>query len=541
MLSPDVMKVLPENAPYEIRKMVATGKSSLEPRELITAAYYLMFDEAEDIRALARETLLKIPDEVLQLILASIYTLPQLLDFYGQEKKDNQHFLQLVVKNRRVYDRTLCRICKECQDAAVLDLLVERADAIRRSPVLFQLLSQHALLSSKQKDQIFMGRFTYEELPETTRKSLKKDAPPAIKSAIARGTYPMPPPDMVAALIYLMYDADRKISNPAIKTLRNTPVSILTGVAEKLQQPRLINILARELIALIHDKDDEPHELSGLNLCLEKLCVNKSTPDETLTYLGSETKSEYLLDIIGNSLTRIQENPEIYQGLLLNRLIANAILLKIRDFSPELLEVYETHQKAWRKDVAQIKPIIWEQEAYAPIIEDMPFEEFEKLAEDIDFESSLVDDLENKMAPEEAGELRVKIVKMNMVQRRLLALKGNYEARSILFKMYNKAIQEFVLKNPKITPEEVERFAYDKMVDDSIVRTIAQTERWTKMYSVKLALLHNPKTPVHFAYKNMETLKTKDLLSLSKSKDVSGMVGSMAKRIYRLRTSGDTD
>jgi hypothetical protein len=125
--------------------------------------------------------------------------------------------------------------------------------------------------------------------------------------------------------------------------------------------------------------------------------------------------------------------------------------------------------------------------------------------------------------------------KLSFGEKRLLALRGGKEVRSLLLKDPNKEIAFAVLENPKITETEVEVVAKSRSTPEEVIRKITKKREWMKNYAIVLAIVSNPKTPPGNAVSLVSELKTKDLSVLEKSKNVSEAVRVTAKRLLQAR------
>ncbi len=128
-----------------------------------------------------------------------------------------------------------------------------------------------------------------------------------------------------------------------------------------------------------------------------------------------------------------------------------------------------------------------------------------------------------------------KMQKLSFGEKRLLALRGGKEVRSLLLKDPNKEIAFAVLENPKITETEVEVVAKSRSTPEEVIRKITKKREWMKSYAIVLAIVSNPKTPPGNAVSLISELKTKDLSVLEKSKNVSEAVRVTAKRLLQAR------
>ncbi|MBA3070768.1 MAG: hypothetical protein FP829_01105 [Nitrospirae bacterium] len=134
-----------------------------------------------------------------------------------------------------------------------------------------------------------------------------------------------------------------------------------------------------------------------------------------------------------------------------------------------------------------------------------------------------------------AQTLLQKVQNLTVAEKRLLAMRGGREARSILIKDTNKQIVMAVLDNPKIKEAEVEMFARSRSIPDEALRAITRTKEWMKNYGVLLAVVSNPKTPAGVAVPLLYGLKTKDLASLGKNRNIAEVIRTTAKKIVQVR------
>lgn len=111
------------------------------------------------------------------------------------------------------------------------------------------------------------------------------------------------------------------------------------------------------------------------------------------------------------------------------------------------------------------------------------------------------------------------------------ALTGDKEWRSLLIKDSNKLVSSAVIKNPRITDAEVLAISKSKVQNDEVIRAICANREWVKIYPVKKALVENCKTPLPLALRFMTVLTEKDLAYLAKSKNVSSIISTQARKL----------
>ena len=131
--------------------------------------------------------------------------------------------------------------------------------------------------------------------------------------------------------------------------------------------------------------------------------------------------------------------------------------------------------------------------------------------------------------PEKALWLRIRT--MTVAEKVKLALRGNKDARGILLRDTNRILPRLVLQNPRITEEEILTLAKDRNVDEEILRLIADSREWTKVYAVRSALVEDARTPAGKALNLLPTLGEREISRLAKSKQVPNVISVQARRI----------
>jgi hypothetical protein len=126
-----------------------------------------------------------------------------------------------------------------------------------------------------------------------------------------------------------------------------------------------------------------------------------------------------------------------------------------------------------------------------------------------------------------------KINHLDVKGRIQLALKGNKEERSLLIRDGTKVVALAVLEAPKLSDGEVEKFASQKNVLESVLRQIPLKRRFMKNYKVVRNLVANPRTPLDLGLGLMKHLLMADLKNISGNKDVSETVRKLAMKMYK--------
>jgi hypothetical protein len=128
-----------------------------------------------------------------------------------------------------------------------------------------------------------------------------------------------------------------------------------------------------------------------------------------------------------------------------------------------------------------------------------------------------------------------RISKLDIKSRIALAMRGSKEDRSILVRDSTKLVALAVLDSPKVSESEVEKFAQQKNVLDSVLRTIPMKRKFAKNYIILRNVVYNPRTPLDASLPLVKSLLIHDLKNLAENKDVSETIRKMAMRLYRQR------
>jgi len=140
--------------------------------------------------------------------------------------------------------------------------------------------------------------------------------------------------------------------------------------------------------------------------------------------------------------------------------------------------------------------------------------------------------------PSERVSMINRIMKMGVKDRVKLGMKGDREARNVLIRDPNRLVSTAVVTNPRITEQEIETIASMRSISEDILRTIASNRQWSRSYSVMHSLAKNPRTPIGNVMTIMTRLQLRDLVALTKNRNVSDAVRRNAIRLYSARTGG---
>ncbi len=131
--------------------------------------------------------------------------------------------------------------------------------------------------------------------------------------------------------------------------------------------------------------------------------------------------------------------------------------------------------------------------------------------------------------------LAKKVNNMDLSEKVRLAMTGDKEARGLLIRSSNKLILTNLIQNPRITDAEILRLAKAKDLPLEILNMISKKKEWMKKYSLKLALVQNPRTPIPLGLKLLRSIRDGDVRKLARSKDVSSHIANAARKILMSR------
>ncbi|MDO9309552.1 MAG: hypothetical protein Q7V04_10850 [Deltaproteobacteria bacterium] len=160
---------------------------------------------------------------------------------------------------------------------------------------------------------------------------------------------------------------------------------------------------------------------------------------------------------------------------------------------------------------------------------DIPLED-ESSAADEDMNENAGEDTDEEVGEEFLSKFKIAQM-MGIGEKIKMALSGDKEWRSILVKDSNKLVSGSVIKNPRITESEILKLIKSGIQNDEIMRLICANKEWIKSYQIRKSLIENNRTPVQNAIRYLATMGEKDLAGFAKSKNVTSVISTMAKRL----------
>lgn len=151
-------------------------------------------------------------------------------------------------------------------------------------------------------------------------------------------------------------------------------------------------------------------------------------------------------------------------------------------------------------------------------------------AGDDEGEENFAEELEDEVDEEFKSTYQL-AMDMGVSEKIKMALTGDKEWRMLLVKDKNKLVSGSVIKNPRITEGEVLIITKCQLNNDDILREICNNKDWTKNYQIRKSLVENSKAPIQHTLRFLSGLTVKDLGLLAKSKNVSSVISTQARRL----------
>lgn len=382
-------------------------------------------------------------------------------------------------------------------------------------------------------------------------------APQPARLAAARGMLPLQQSDLLEVLVALAGSDDQQIAAAASETLQaETSDNLLLAAKAPDTSPNVLAYLATHSGAA-----NDVHEAAILN---------NQTPDDAIARLAEATSNGSLLELIAINQQRLVRFPQIIDAILANparsgeaerraaetrkeffekergaRQIADELRARGQTAAAEFFESADLTTATGELNFDDAWLIAQHIEVSDADIDEswLPAERFEELVTETAEESAanvqrVIENerLEGNVVSAERVSLIRRIMFMNVKDRMKLAMKGDREARGILIRDSNKIVCSAVVKNPRITEQEVENIASMRTVADEVLRLIAMNRSWARQYPIIHNLARNPRTPIPTVMTILLRIRTKDLDALSQNRNVSETVRRQAYRLAQARS-----
>ena len=337
-------------------------------------------------------------------------------------------------------------------------------------------------------------------------------APRALRLFAAQGLLPVSREELIRVVLILAADGDAEIAEAARATLAT--------------------FTSENFIQVLRLPDIEPIEIDLLCRCAQgeevwvAVVQHAKTANETLRWLARQAPAT-VQDVLITNQVRVLACLELLEDLRANPQVSQDVLRRAREFEEEFLE----------------KAIVWaaaEGTAFevpaGPSIEDV-LSELRALGMRLpggEVEPQRATEPE-AAAPPEIHDAFARIALMNTAQRVMQALKGTREERLILVRDRSPLVVRAVMLSPKLNEMEIEQIAGMRSTSEEALRMIGSKGRWLRRYTVLRNLSFNPKTPAGIALQLLRRLSQRDLMLMSRDRNVTDTVRKVARDILEHR------
>lgn len=385
-------------------------------------------------------------------------------------------------------------------------------------------------------------------IPDNLRGMVDPAAPKPLRLAAARGALPATGEALVGMLYALACGEDADVRAAAVDTLKTMP-----GLANAISQRTHPKVL--ELVATTRpDRDLD-----------EKIMLVRAANDRTATLIAARADAK-LCEIVCENHERLLLTPAVIVALHQNPACADVALeraisfLRMQQSLPELPASRPAPgapkvERPVKPAPAPVAPPVFDLEAEieaaltgkpSPHKQKLQMFDLDRIGvggldgfsfdftDEDEFGADLLDENADQSAdPDTAANLAKRIAAMTTGKKLKLAYLGNKSCRDILIRDRNKLVAVAVVKSGRLSDGEVLTHAGNRNLPEEALREIATNREWTRKYPVKVALVNNPKCPPSVSISLVPYLQAKDLASLSRNRNVSSVVFSLAGKLSK--------
>jgi twinkle protein len=137
---------------------------------------------------------------------------------------------------------------------------------------------------------------------------------------------------------------------------------------------------------------------------------------------------------------------------------------------------------------------------------------------------------ERKTEDLESLPLRRRMSRMSMEDKINMALSGGREERMALAMDGNKAVHHYLLKNARISLDEIAFIARLPTMNPDVLAKIGENPSYVQNQQVVKNLIYNPKTPVPLSIRLLDRLPRSEVMNLSKRMSMNQRLVQAAKK-----------
>jgi len=342
---------------------------------------------------------------------------------------------------------------------------------------------------------------------------IQGSAPSHVRSAAARGALPLPRAALVRLYVVLREDGEESIRLAADASLQAVG-------SEEIHAVLADAACAPEVLGYFAPKATRDERLA------EKIAFHGAVPLQALIALATNGSAP-VIELVLTNQEKLLEQPRLLEHLMINPALRADQRSRILELLARVAKQAEERAAAGADERHDDEHV--DVEEAARLLE-VDVGELLSASEILGAE-----ELEHSENPSTRSTYAM-IVTLNAAKKGILAMKGGREERLILVRDTNKVVALGVLKNPRLSEQEVESIARMRNVTDEVLRGVGSNREWTKNYAVILSLVNNPRTPQGISANFIPRLTNRDLKSLMLSREIPELIRRNAKRTHELRT-----
>jgi hypothetical protein len=388
-------------------------------------------------------------------------------------------------------------------------------------------------------------------------------APRPAQVAASRGILPLPQADLLEILVAFQNGSDPELKENAATALRSQDT-------ESLGDTVLSGEVAPSVLSYFMGRTDLPAKLH------ESIVQNTRTPPAAIAKFAGATQNASLLELISFNQQLLIQHPAIIDAIISNpnkpaeaarraseikreffekergaQQIANELRARGNDAAAEFIEQSDFAADLGASGMSAEDALFLAQ--HIEVLDNetddswLALEYIEEIYEETEEQrqaafGKILGELQMEAGEEGLSGERIsminRVMKMGVKDRVKLGMKGDREARNILIRDPNRLVASAVANNPRLTEQEVEMIASMRSIPEEILRQVASNRQWSRNYNVVHNLARNPRTPLANVMTILSRLQLRDLIALSKNRNVSDNVRRQALRLHTSRTGG---
>ena len=120
---------------------------------------------------------------------------------------------------------------------------------------------------------------------------------------------------------------------------------------------------------------------------------------------------------------------------------------------------------------------------------------------------------------------------LSQMEKILLAVKADRSERALLLQDNDPRVLLSLLRNPRLTVDEVVRLSKSPFLTYQIADVIVKATQWMASIDVRVGLVHNPKTPPAFSLRILPTLPDSEVRAIARGGTSMALKQAAIKRL----------